>query len=209
MRFFQNETQTFLFLVSSVLTNWEYWLDVAAILHIQLICPWCINALITDHMWRSLAKWPEVKWLHVSVDPMQKQSDWLLDHCIMMDLRRHKGRKSSLKLWLKTLASDEFITQRRKPVWLHTLCHCPAGVTDPPPCHFHIFMPPGVPRAEIWTLCLPRHLSIDLCLKKQITKTLLDMVWVGFNELNKFYWHFILVALFSWLYQFIMDKCKM
>ena len=53
----------------------------------------------------------------------------------MVDLRRYKGRKSGpnwLKLWLKTPATDELATQSMKPVWLHTLCHCP-GVTNHPP----------------------------------------------------------------------------
>ena len=53
----------------------------------------------------------------------------------MVDLRRYKGKKSGpnwLKLWLKTLATDELATQSVKPVWLHTFCHCP-GVTNHPP----------------------------------------------------------------------------
>ena len=52
----------------------------------------------------------------------------------MVDLRRYTGKKSGpnwLKLWLKTLATDELATQSVKPVWLHTFCHCP-GVTNHP-----------------------------------------------------------------------------
>ena len=58
----------------------------------------------------------------------------------MMDHRRYKGMKSCpnrLRLWPKTLATDELATQWAKPVWLYTLCHC-IGVIDPPSLVFFI-----------------------------------------------------------------------
>ena len=59
----------------------------------------------------------------------------------MVDLRRYKGRKSCpnwLKLWLKTLATDELATQSVKPVWLHAFSHFP-GVKNHPPLSVSYF----------------------------------------------------------------------
>ena len=59
----------------------------------------------------------------------------------MVDLRRYKGRKSCpnwLKLWLKTLATDELATQSVKPVWLHAFSHFP-GVKNHPPLSLSYF----------------------------------------------------------------------
>ena len=58
----------------------------------------------------------------------------------MVDLRRYKSRKSCpnwLKLWLKTLATDELATQWNQPGFMHSA------------------------NALVWhcTLCLPRHSS--------------------------------------------------
>ena len=52
----------------------------------------------------------------------------------MMNHRRYKVWKSCpnrLRLWLKTLATDELATQWAKSVWLYALCHC-FGVIDLP-----------------------------------------------------------------------------
>ena len=52
----------------------------------------------------------------------------------------YKGMKSCpnrLRLWPKTLATDELATQWAKPVWLYALCHC-IGVIDPPSLVFFI-----------------------------------------------------------------------
>ena len=42
-----------------------------------------------------------------------------------------KSCPNRLRLWPKTLATDELATQWAKPVWLYALCHC-FGVIDPP-----------------------------------------------------------------------------
>ena len=56
----------------------------------------------------------------------------------MVDLRRYKARESCpnwLKLWRKTLATDELATQSVKPVWLHSATALVWQITLP--CHFH------------------------------------------------------------------------
>ena len=72
----------------------------------------------------------------------------------MVDLRRYKGRKSCsnwLKLWLKTLATDELATQSVKPVWLHAFCHCP-GVTNHSPLSLSCF---NASSGDLYTLLAP------------------------------------------------------
>ena len=34
-----------------------------------------------------------------------------------------------VKLWLRTLATENLPAQQVKPVWLHALCHCPTGIS--------------------------------------------------------------------------------